>query len=145
MNSTFTDPVNWSLNRPPLATDELVFDGDISSTSTTILRTAYTGLRLIDGYSGTVTLSSFLTVEDFEMRSGALGQPMSNSPLTVTNSFVWTGGTLNNTTNTSTVKIVGVDNAEMGAGGKYFGVRKKPYRRHLGTTLPIPVSHTVKL
>jgi hypothetical protein len=117
----FMTATNWSLGHIPIATETVVFDGDISTLSTTFDATdgtSFVGLQLIDGYSGLVTLPFNITFGDFDMRCGLIAQPNSaTDDLTVTGTFKFTGGMLNNSANTGTVHIIGVANAEMGSVG----------------------------
>ena len=116
LTSDFTDPDNWSLNRAPL-----VFGGDVSPMSTTLsyppasgggggggfggtstVQMGDAGLRLIDGDCGAVTLPGNDTFGEFEQQAGRIAQPNSATEhLAVTGSFKWTGGILDDTSDTA--------------------------------------------
>lgn len=57
---------------------------------------------------GVVTLNSTLTINgDLNLTGGVVDQPTSGSDITVTNSFTWTGGILNSTSNEATFYLAG--------------------------------------
>ena len=69
-------------------------------------------LNLINGYSGTVTVVAPLGVGTFNLTAGptgAIAQPStpSGNDITVTGTFTWTGGVLNNTPSNAYVNIKG--------------------------------------
>lgn len=103
------DPNNWSPHQVPTDTDDLYFDGtasneDFYSVST---QNRFQSVHLVNGYSGSVTFSGGLTVADLELRSGNLSQPATSQTTTdlVYESFTWTGGVLNDTTNSADLEI----------------------------------------
>ncbi len=140
----FLKPANWSAGHSPIASDDLTFDGSVSALSATLNPAAgstFAGLHIKNGYPGLVKLPFDLTVTNFEQTSGLISQAASGSTsnpqpppnptpptgpnvstvslalastLTVTGTFQFTGGVLNNSENTGTVRIVGVPSAVMG-------------------------------
>ncbi len=114
---------NWSLG-VPTATSALYFDGSQSNASVTIPSggsgtTQFAELHLVGGYTGTVTLSNNVTVRNLELTSGTLNKPATSfgSDLTVTVAMLWTGGTLNNTTNLATLTLSGASATFAPVGG----------------------------
>ncbi|MBA4062338.1 MAG: hypothetical protein C0501_01265 [Isosphaera sp.] len=100
----------------PSPADELYFDGAVSSVNDPVLNSpsafSINAVRVIGGYSGRVTLNTSVSVGTLVLASAAatIDQPAvsgGTSNITVTNQFTWTGGTLNSTSNVSTVTVTG--------------------------------------
>lgn len=140
-NNDFYTAANWLKDgtlatREPVIGDDVTFDGTVSSANCTnlgLLRvvndpghgggqsaagagSATIGLhslRLISGYSGTVTIIAPLQTGTFVLSAAPTGsiaqQPTGSisSDLTVTDTFTWTSGTLNSSANDATVNING--------------------------------------
>src|SRR5207249_1020545 len=81
-------------------------------------------VHLAQGYAGTVTMSAPHLFETLEMTSpgAAVAQPWGpdGMGITVTGSFVWTGGALNSDTNPSTLRVAG-GSAVVTPGGDVLG------------------------
>ncbi len=101
-NSFFT-AANWSLNRLPNSSDEVVFDGDVSHEpcfdfGQTVEEEIGTGdgsyyrISLQDGYTGTVLLGSHISIHNFEMTTGEMELDLHVTGITVIDSFEWAGG-----------------------------------------------------
>jgi hypothetical protein len=115
-----TAPNVWTtLMRPLVPGDNLLMDGSVSSASVTGLH-GFGGpdsspdfglVQVVNGYAGTVSLaadgSGGLSVIMLNLTSGAISQPAAGTELTVLSSFIWTGGTLNSSSNLSTVTLSG--------------------------------------
>ncbi len=129
VSSVSSNPLNWSSSEGPSSLpsgdDILVFaqleaneeeeisedpptpppvvdcDGLTSSTD------SFAGVIIQAGYTGTVTLGEELTFGDFSIADGAIAQPTSGTDLTITGEFVWTDGTLNNTTYLANITLTG--------------------------------------
>jgi hypothetical protein len=107
--SDWSHTSNWT-NGVPTAGSAVYFDGNHSNADATIPAGAqFAELHFVNNYSGRVTLAGTLTVGKLEMASAGakLDQPAAGRDITVTSQFVWTGGTLNSTTNLSTVTVTG--------------------------------------
>ncbi len=119
--ASWSDPANWTAG-VPTSTTAVYFSGSYGSVTIPdggSGSTQFAELHLVGGYSGTVTLSNNLTVRDLELTSGAVNQPSTSygTDLTVTAAMIWTGGTLNSSTNLATLTIDGATARIAPAGG----------------------------
>ncbi len=122
----FNEARNWSSGTTPLAREDLIFDGSVSSVDCMNLtgnvpdmpgggwsgaNLGFNSIRMINHYAGTVTVVSVLPVNVLELASpeGAISQPLSNNDnsISVATSFNWTGGTLNSSDYTNLVHLLG--------------------------------------
>ncbi len=95
----------------PDGDDELIF-GPMAFNSRdcvglTSVTDSFAAVCIQSGYAGTVALGESLTFGLFDLASGAISQPTSNTDLSITGTFTWTGGTLNNTPSMATVNVYG--------------------------------------
>ncbi|AWM39395.1 hypothetical protein GobsT_22850 [Gemmata obscuriglobus] len=72
-------------------------------------------------YTNTVTFGGPIATKEFLMASGAISQPTSGTDLTVTDTFTWTGGTLNSASTESTVYLNGAVGTISSAGTLTLG------------------------
>lgn len=85
---------------------------------------AYAGIRVINGYSGVVTFPANVDFGEYKQTTGSTAQE-TGTALTVTSSFLWTGGAVNATTNTATYNIIGAtgqigeDTTNLSSGSKF--------------------------
>ena len=111
---------NATATSGPMGGDDLYFDGDVSSANCNSVVPAmtmsyvngyptpmpgeYHSVNLIDGYAGTVSTYNGFRTGALVMESGAVSQSMGySSDVWVSQTFVWTGGTLGGThANTAT-------------------------------------------
>jgi adhesin HecA-like repeat protein len=130
------DPLNWSTGAVPTPIQDVYFSGGgtpySSQDSCTDLGASASGssltlagLHLVNGYSGTVTVVVPLTVGTLEETTGILDQPATTlgSNISVTTALLWTGGTLNSTTNLANVTITGATTQALiapGGGGTVY-------------------------
>jgi hypothetical protein len=94
-------------NRDPTADDDIYFDHRVSSNNCTWASGTHSvkSLHLINGYQGTVQVAPIMvdgnptgrTVGDFELTTGNIDQA-SGAPITVSGTFIWTGGVLDSST-----------------------------------------------
>jgi hypothetical protein len=119
----------------PVGGDDVTFDGSVSNVNCNDLGvvppggspgtggggtggvgapggTALDSLNLIDGYSGTVTVVAPIQVGTLNLAAGSAGaiaqvNQGAGSDITVTNTFHWTGGTLNSSGTTANVNVYG--------------------------------------
>ena len=107
-SSAATNPLNWQgpsqYSPPPGANDDVYFNQ--SAPDCIGLGGSVASLHILSGYSGTVSLGGSLTVGIYEQSAAALSQP-ADTNLTVTGTFTWTGGVLNNTPSNAYVNING--------------------------------------
>jgi hypothetical protein len=85
-------------------------NGDMTGFDTETNPLSYAGLHVLDGHTGTITLTVPVSFETLEMRSeeAVIDQPLGEeSALTVTARFDWTGGTINESETASTVTLSG--------------------------------------
>jgi hypothetical protein len=136
VNSTFTDPVNWTGGQLPTAGDDLYFDGNAivlpppgsppgtptndPNTSTTFVTGTvgghyfpdnYAGIHLVNHYAGTITIPFDITFGDYEQSSGNTSNPGTNgvgSDIRATSAFSWTGGNINVSSDPGVLHIQGV-------------------------------------
>jgi hypothetical protein len=103
-----TDPNNKpdAMTPPPPGSD-VRFDGRYSSANCFWGNgpSSHAALRLVNDYTGTLTLGPALTVESFDLQSGKVDQD-TTSILTVTGSMTWTGGELDSTPATPSQVVV---------------------------------------
>ncbi len=109
----FNNPNNWygtQQYQPPQGGDDLYF-GTATQTNSCVIPTAMTlyGIHLVNGYTGTVTVQDETNVGILELGTGGsiaqMGSSATGYDLNVTNIFAFTGGTLNNTSNTGIVHL----------------------------------------
>ena len=113
--ASWTDGSSWTGGLVPDQTSAVYFDGSYSNYGVTTpgLSGGLTlaEIHFVNGYSGTVTLASNLTVGKLELASAnaTLDQPTATygSNVTVTTAMLWTGGTLNSSSNLANVTITG--------------------------------------
>ena len=107
-SSAATNPMNWQgpsqYSPPPGANDDVYFNQ--SAPDCIGLGGSVASLHILSGFGGTVSLGGSLTVGIYEQSAAALSQP-ADTNLTVTGTFTWTGGVLNNTPSNATVNILG--------------------------------------
>lgn len=84
---------------PPYAGQSVVFPSDAGR--------SYAGIRILDGYSGTITFPANISFGEYTQTSGTTAQS-AGATLTVTSTFAWTGGAVNATSNVATYKLLGV-------------------------------------
>jgi hypothetical protein len=109
-NNWTTDTVNHTptSDSPHGMRDNVYFDASYSNLDS-VGGGGYSGyksLHMINSYSGVLSLSSE-SFNTFEQTTGTIDQPTASTNLIVTESFNWTGGTLNSTTNLATVTLTG--------------------------------------
>lgn len=102
---------NWTTNAVPTASDDVYFDGDLfnSYSCTNVgssLSSPLYGMHIINGFSPLLILDKSLTVKNYEQQSAILNQPSARD-LTVTDTMLWTGGTLDATASGAKVNIDG--------------------------------------
>lgn len=130
VSSNFGDVGNWQDEygvpwlRPVDQGDDLIFNGSVSNVDCNGLRgfdfddiaADFTSIQVINNYSGTVTLAGEanpsasnkgVAVHHLTMASGTISQPVANAELFVLGSLNWTGGTLNSTSYTSAITVLG--------------------------------------
>ena len=147
----WSTPGNWSTGSVPGANDAAYFNGSHSNAGATTLGqevgfASPAEIRLLGGYTGTVTLTTPVSVRTLELTSGTIDQAASayGSDLTVTAAMLWTGGTLNSTTNAATVTISGATAliAPAGAGTLSIGSTLSFDNGAFGTVMAGTVSFT---
>jgi len=85
---------------------------------------SFTGIRLLNGYAGTVTFPVGISFGEYTQNSGTTAQS-SGTVLSVSATFGWTGGTINNTGNAATYKLIGAsgqfgeDTTTLSSGSKF--------------------------
>lgn len=113
----WSTPGNWTLdpvNHTPAASpprgmlDDVYFDGSVSSLGVSGAGgfSGYKSLHLVNGYSGTVAVSS-LSVQTLELTSGTLDPLSASDTLMASVNFTWTGGTINDTGFNATIVVNG--------------------------------------
>ena len=113
--TTWDEPTNWSGGVVPEDGDDVYFLGtpepgesyysNVACVIPGATISSLSGLHLDNSYSGTVTLTSALSVSTYEETSGTLNQ-QTGSDLTITAAMIWTGGTLNSLTESVSSVIV---------------------------------------
>lgn len=134
----FGDPDNWS-DGVPTSDDILIFSGTSypidrfntvsgSNQSVTFPTTAdlvYAGIEIVNGYSGTVTFPANISFGTYTQVCGATAQS-AGKMLTVTGTFSWTGGVVNNSVNLATYKFIGAtgqigtDDTDLSSGSSFL-------------------------
>jgi hypothetical protein len=102
-------PSDWSLGRYPSYGDDVIFDGTYTSDDCTLSPIGpYHSLQMVNGYSGTVTHTTLMSLGSLVIEGGTLTPYSSSSnDITVTQNFTWTGGTINFTSYASTLTVTG--------------------------------------
>lgn len=101
---------NWSAGHYPTYGDDVYLDGNYSSGDVPLSAIGpLAGIHLVNGYSGTVTLTNHVWVGTLELTSGAISQwnGSFSTNMTVSSSLNWTGGTLNSSVHAGTVHFTG--------------------------------------
>jgi hypothetical protein len=116
-DNSWMNPNNWTSHEVPDQYTAVYFASNYSNYDAILPNSPVqvAELHMVNGYSGTVTLGSTLSVGKFELTTGAISQPNAGNDLSVTKNFLWTGGILNSTSNASTLHLVGAT-ATIGAG-----------------------------
>lgn len=107
---------NWS-DGTPTSDDVLVFDGGVSNIGTIFPYTGgyqYAGLKFLNGYTGTVTLPADITFGGYWQTCGNTVQTAAYHTVTVTDTFQWTGGVINNGLNAATYDLKGITSGQIG-------------------------------
>ncbi|MBA4067984.1 MAG: hypothetical protein C0501_30630, partial [Isosphaera sp.] len=109
---------------PPAQGDSLTFDGRSDADCVGMygfgadpMFPDYASFRLLSGYDGTVTLATGVSTDVFTLQSGSIAQGGSSANLSVSSTFTWTGGVLNNTPSNATVAILGGGQITLGGPG----------------------------
>lgn len=102
-----TDMANWEFGAYESTLDNITFDsaydGDCIG-----LEGDFDSISVNPGYTGTIELSGDVTVVMFYQGDGTIDQPLGeDSEITITQWWLWEGGTLNSTSTASTVTFDG--------------------------------------
>ena len=129
-SDSFNTAANWT-DGVPTADDTLVFTGPTSPPPgppgpplppqysnhnvnfPTTSNLSFSAIEIKDGYSGSIYFPANISFGGYTQTTGATEQNF-DTTLTVTSTFNWTGGVVNNSSNTATYKLAGVPLGEIG-------------------------------
>jgi len=94
---------------PPYSNVSVTFPDDTDAD----YEAAYAGIRILNGYGGTITFPTDQGFGEYTQNSGATSQA-ADTTISVTSTFGWVGGAINATSNTATMKLNGVTNGQIG-------------------------------